>query len=62
MPAMLTASAANRADFDAWYGARGGASLLAVPVTVATYLPAMAATHVRAALRRWVAPISCVAA
>ena len=56
-PATLAAYAADWADFCAWCGAKGVASLPAAPVTVAGYLAALATTHAGATLRRRVAAI-----
>ena len=56
-PATLAATAADWADFSAWCGARGVASLPAAPVTVAGYLAALDNTLAGATLRRRVAGI-----
>ncbi|MFC7478114.1 site-specific integrase [Dankookia sp. GCM10030260] len=56
-PATLAAYAADWADFSAWCGAKGMASLPAAPVTVAGYLAALATTHAGATLRRRLAAI-----
>jgi hypothetical protein len=56
-PATLAAYAADWEDFEAWCQTRGVPALLAAPTTVAAFLVALASTHARATLRRWVAAI-----